>query len=130
LQLEQFFHLEEIPVPEREMPEFIRRPQSRWDVSNRTKPAGDEPEEQPKERQLPELALNLGAMIVQLAIDDYQGADEREHGSAALFLFPRTKAYADHFMWAIGQTEADPTATRWRLEALRPVWDANRKRER
>jgi hypothetical protein len=121
------FELEELIVPEEEVPVF-RRLQSRWDVSILPKEPDGEPEEPAKERNIPELALNLGASILQLAIEDYRGSDEREHRSAALFLFPKTKKYADQLSWAIGLTKLALYPTRRRLEELRPLWDAAREK--
>jgi hypothetical protein len=125
LALEPAFELEELIVPEREAPAFIRRPSSKWDVSNQPKPPAEEPAQQ---RKIPDRVANLGASIILQAIEDYCGRNEREHQSAALFLFPQTKKYADHLTWAIGQTELALQPTRRRLEALRPLWDAKRRK--
>jgi hypothetical protein len=127
LALDPAFELEELIVPEPEEPAFIRRPQSRWDVSTLPKEPDDEPEE-PKERKIPERFPNLGASILLQAIEDYCGRDEREHRSAALFLFPTTRAYENRLAWAVGQTELALHPTRRALEALRGVWDAERKK--
>jgi hypothetical protein len=121
--------LDELIVPEREEPEFFRWPQSRWDVSILPKEPDDEPEAPAKERKIPERVPNLGASILLQAIEDYLGGDEREHRSAALFLFPKTKKYADHLSWAIGLTNLALYPTRRRLEELRPLWDAARQKE-
>jgi hypothetical protein len=124
------FELDEFIVPEMVMPAFIRRPQSRWDVS--AKPPDDEPEgdSEPKERKIPYHSPNLGASILLQAIEDYRGSDERVHRSAAIFLFPKTRAYSEHLSWAIGQTTMNEHHTRLQFEALRARWDAEREKTR
>ncbi|HEY4045551.1 MAG TPA: hypothetical protein VGM27_01690 [Acidobacteriaceae bacterium] len=70
---------------------------------------------------------NLGCAILVAAIEDYQGLEEQPHASAALFLFPSTPEYNEHYDWVLSMANGVDRA--WLREALdraRKTWDRER----
>jgi hypothetical protein len=132
ISIEPAFELEDLIVPERDEPAFIRRPQSKWDaraiVEAPVDESGPDDDEPATERKTPERRANLGFCILLAAVDDYRGSNEREHRSAALFLFPINEDYRAQLRWAIGLAGMSEFHTRKTLDRRRPRWDAERKR--
>jgi hypothetical protein len=119
--------LEKLP----EAPVRIHRPQSRWDASwNKQAAVEAEPggEEQPPRQH----AKRLGDSILYSAVVDYMGADERNHLSADLLLYPADEHYEAHLRWVCSLTNFPMHYLRATLDRLRPQWDALRqlKKER
>ena len=126
-----------VPVPPTgelpEAPAFTRRRESRWDVS--VQPKATTVAEAIEGDELPNLMKqakrsNLGASILLLAVEDYRGADERNHLSAAKLLYPTDPDYAAHLQWVCGMTGFPMHYLRATLDRLRPQWNAERKRKR
>jgi hypothetical protein len=121
-----------LPIVEPE-PIRTRRAQSRWDVSAAT-PAVEPPDspddddDQPAGRRR-NIRANLGDSMLLSAVQDYMGADERNHLSAKMLLFPTDPHYAHHLRWVCGFTDFPLHYLRVTLDRLRPLWDAERKRE-
>jgi hypothetical protein len=73
---------------------------------------------------------SLGGAIFLVAIEDYRSADEQEHKSAALFLYPRTREWQEHYDWAVALTEGlDPAWLREALDRCKGQWDRQRARQ-
>jgi hypothetical protein len=112
----------------------IPRPQSRGDVLwGKQTPAVEESAPESvgaTERKIPERRSNLGYSILLSAVEDYIGADQRNHRSARLLLYPADEQYAQHLQWVVGMTDLSMTYLRATLDRLRPQWDAERKRKR
>lgn len=70
---------------------------------------------------------NLGCAILVAAIEDYQGLEEQTHASAALFLFPSTPEYSEHFDWVVSMAHGvDLAWLRDALDQARKTWDRER----
>jgi hypothetical protein len=73
---------------------------------------------------------SLGGAIFLVAIDDYRSADEQEHKSAELFLYPRTFAWQERYDWAVALTEGlNPAWLREALDRCKGKWDRQRARQ-
>jgi hypothetical protein len=73
---------------------------------------------------------SLGGAIFLVAIEDYQSADEQEHKSAELFLYPRTLEWQEHYDWAVALTEGlNPAWLRDALDRCKGKWDRQRARQ-
>jgi hypothetical protein len=87
-----------------------------------------EPEgENEKPIRLHTVRASLGDSILLSAVQDYMGANERNHNSAALFLYPGDEHYRRHFQWVVGMTNFPAAYVRVTLDRLRPRWDAERQ---
>jgi hypothetical protein len=70
---------------------------------------------------------NLGAAIVQTAINDYRNPTPGVHEHAREFLYPRSKEAREHFAWVLALAPGvDPRWLREMLDKRRPRWDAQR----
>jgi hypothetical protein len=73
---------------------------------------------------------SLGGAIFLVAIQDYRSADEQEHKSAELFLYPRTREWQEQYDWAVALTEGlDPAWLREALDKCKNKWDRQRARQ-
>jgi hypothetical protein len=73
---------------------------------------------------------SLGGAIFLVAIEDYRNADEQEHKSAELFLYPRTREWQEHYDWAVALTEGlNPAWLRDALDRCKRKWDRQRARQ-
>ena len=73
---------------------------------------------------------SLGGAIFLVAIEDYRSADEQEHKSAELFLYPRTREWQEHYDWAVALTEGlNPAWLRDALDRCKRKWDRQRARQ-
>jgi hypothetical protein len=70
---------------------------------------------------------NLGCAILVAAIEDYLSLDDQTHASAALFLFPLSPEYKEHYDWVVSMaTGVDRAWLRDCLNRMRKAWDRER----
>jgi hypothetical protein len=113
---------------------FIRQPQAFWDATAQatTVEPPDSPDEDEDEqpRTMRNIRANLGDSILLSAVQDYMGADERNHRSAELFLYPTDEHYTRHLRWVCGMTSFPLHYLRATLDRLRPRWDRARRNKK
>jgi hypothetical protein len=80
---------------------------------------------------LGETKRNMGCAILIAAIEDYRGTDDQAHKSAALFLYPATAPYQDHYEWVVSMAAGVNAAwLRDALDGTRCQWDAERLQQK
>jgi hypothetical protein len=70
---------------------------------------------------------NLGCAILVAAIEDYLSLEDQTHASAALFLFPSSPEYKEHYDWVVSMaTGVDRAWLRDSLDRSQKAWDRER----
>ncbi len=70
---------------------------------------------------------NLGEAIFLVALQDYHSLDDLVHRNAEQFLYPRTRAWQDHYDWAVALAEElNPAWLREGLDRFKAKWDEQR----